>query len=79
MKDEFSNEILLAKSMSLLKQLIIDINENMPLGFIPQNMEDTISQAVELVDNFYSPLYDLNKMKEIISKLHSEKELYQVY
>lgn len=78
MKDEISNEILLAKSMSLLKQLVIDINENMPLGFIPQTMEDTISQAVELVDKFYSPLYDLNKMKEIISKLHSEKELYKV-
>lgn len=68
------DDIFLSRTINLLRNLIIDINENIGLAHIPADMQMRINEASNIIDDFY--LGSLNKEKNniILQKL---KELSQ--
>lgn len=76
MKDEFNNEFLLSKTMSLLKLLLIDIHENVSNAFIPFDMEERMNEANNLLNEYYSNSYDLNsnEVRNTLNKLNQLRE-----
>lgn len=68
------NEILLSRSMQLLRQLIIDINENIGSAHIPVDMQMRINNASNIIDDYYMISLEKEKNNIILKKL---KELSQ--
>lgn len=69
------NDILLSRSMQLLRQLIIDINETKGALHIPIYMKNRMKEASNLVDDYYSSVLEQSENnKNILNQLHSLRD-----
>ena len=66
-----NNDITLSKTINLLKNILIDIQENKGASHFPNHMQERMNEAAILVDDYYKQLInnpstiDFKKLREL--------------